>query len=1458
VLSNERVIVMGVTPHAHEREGVDFLRTALPDSGQIRLWALVDLVEPQGRRYEIDALVLGTHALYVVEIKSHPGQVNGDAIDWTHTFPDGHRIVRENPLRLCALKARVLAGLLEQRMGSARPWVEPLVFLSHAGIDVRLSEGGKQSVVTRGNLVRAITHAEFSGASPKLKNRQIDKPTAQELTKTLHSLGIAPSKGQARLGELALGGLLEEGPGYQDRLATHERMSVLRRRVRSYLVPQSNTPERREQLRRAAEREARMLTVLSDHPGILKLVDYTADGPFAGPCVTFEHVEDARPLDAFLRAEPRLSFGLRVELIEKIASALAYCHKKSILHRALHPGAVLVRKTDDQLGLDVKIYDFQLASQQDGSTGTVHLSQLSHDRSLVYRAPELLEDPSRASVASDLFSLGAIAYLILTGQPPGADLADRNALLGKEGLSLAAARDDLSAPRNKGEMGSEGVSDEERRSLDELIRDATHPSPLQRSDDVTAWINLLLEAATKPSSGTSAADPLNASPNYQLTPEITVKSVLGSGSTAKVFRVQTPQGVAALKVALSEDLANRLKAEAAILERIRSSRVVGLRKVLTIGGRTALLLDDAGDTLADELAMLGPVSLDYGKRWGIDLLQALSDLEELGLQHRDIKPQNLAVSGADGRTRHLRIFDFSLSSTPPEQINAGTPVYRDPFLHERGAWDEAADRWSVAVTLHEMLTGVRPRWSAGSAAATEGGITIEAERLDAGVRGQLTAFFRKALARYVPARFSSAGDMLAAWSACFAEPTTTSPSVVPTAGAPPKTLPPAALVARVDEQTSIDALALSPAARNALDRAGVLTLGEVLRLPDNQLSALRRVGRATVQEILQLRAEHRSLSDSAVEDAPFLSDFRGRDSLLSSEHEVIFDIGLPAEALAALVDAGLVRLSEVAQAPARRVTRLLASFAGAEEQLRRWMLMNVGEGPPATIEAWLDGLMASRELDDRARAMLGLDPNLPGPFASVTALATKTGWNVEDIAASLTQARLVWRTHELAPLLLERILAAVVHLGGVAPGGRVAQMLALFLPHQPGTTESQARNNALTLVHLGAEILYAERNEERRSHPGADLLPLQARVQEHALWLAQSPELLDEAFSLGKLADELCKRDPLPSSEEVREALAAHAQAGTALAALPPERLVGLAADASQHAARSARLELYEKGLRGDRALRLCAGAFTGNSISAETIRRVVRARYPEAQLIARPELDRPLEDLGLFWSDTEQAYSRRTSFQESSTVASHQTPLPPVVRGPRQLPQDMERQEFEEQLQYFRERGQIRVVPVEPQNAENLARRLAQRLGTAPVSIEQELLHAMFSLAAQKKITESAILDADHKGLSGPHWPLLCRLAREASLTVLGRLLERPSPVLLVHPGLLARYQLDDFLDQLFRAHETRDNAPAILLINPGFPEHDRKVQHSPGTSLPLPLTHPGQLFLVPPSWWMESRRHA
>jgi len=100
-----KLALQGLTPHLHEQKAIEFIRDVLPDEDPYRLWALFDLVDASGRRYEIDALVLGRDALYLIEIKSHPGKVSGDVVDWRFTFPDGGVSIKENPLRLTSLKA---------------------------------------------------------------------------------------------------------------------------------------------------------------------------------------------------------------------------------------------------------------------------------------------------------------------------------------------------------------------------------------------------------------------------------------------------------------------------------------------------------------------------------------------------------------------------------------------------------------------------------------------------------------------------------------------------------------------------------------------------------------------------------------------------------------------------------------------------------------------------------------------------------------------------------------------------------------------------------------------------------------------------------------------------------------------------------------------------------------------------------------------------------------------------------------------------------------------------------------------------------------------------------------------------------------------------------------------------------------------------------------------------------
>ncbi|MCU1252125.1 MAG: pglW [Edaphobacter sp.] len=112
---------------------------------------------------------------------------------------------------------------------------------------------------------------------------------------------------------------------------------------------------------------------------------------------------------------------------------------------------------------------------------------------------------------------------------------------------------------------------------------------------------------------------------------------------------------------------------------------------------------------------MAALSLEFLARFGEDLLQVVQYLERKGIAHRDLKPDNIGIKEY-GKKLHLKVFDFSLSNAPLDNVRVGTPPYLEPFLQLRNRWDTAAERYSAAVILYEMATGITPRWGNGQSA----------------------------------------------------------------------------------------------------------------------------------------------------------------------------------------------------------------------------------------------------------------------------------------------------------------------------------------------------------------------------------------------------------------------------------------------------------------------------------------------------------------------------------------------------------------------------------------------------------------------------------------------------------------------------------------------------------------------------------------------------------------------
>jgi serine/threonine protein kinase len=138
------------------------------------------------------------------------------------------------------------------------------------------------------------------------------------------------------------------------------------------------------------------------HPNIARMLD-AGHADNGQPFLVMEYV-DGRPIDEFAAG---LSVRQKIALFLQACAAVGYLHRNLIVHRDLKPGNVLV--TPDG---ELKLLDFGIAKILDVTTdsGMTSLRMLTPD----YASPEQVTG-SRVSTATDIYSLGALLYRLLTG-----------------------------------------------------------------------------------------------------------------------------------------------------------------------------------------------------------------------------------------------------------------------------------------------------------------------------------------------------------------------------------------------------------------------------------------------------------------------------------------------------------------------------------------------------------------------------------------------------------------------------------------------------------------------------------------------------------------------------------------------------------------------------------------------------------------------------------------------------------------------------------------------------------------------------------------------------------------------------------------------------------------------------------------------------------------------------------
>ena len=1413
-LSQARWHVIAQSNFAWEREALDWLRSHLPDRDPWHVWTNFEFIDDEGKVSEVDALVLSPAGLFLVEIKSRPGVLTGDAHSWTWTT-DGRTNTYDNPLILANRKAKRLASLLKRQPAIAKakirlPFVEPAIFLSSSSLACRLEGIAKSATFQHGRPGSVDDDGIVGALANGIANRgatTVDAQQARAIARGLNEAGIRPSNKHRQVGDYKLGKLLAEGEGFQDWEARHVSIETVHRRVRIYTVATASNPEARANRVRQARREFEVLEGI-DHPGILKVKDYKETE--LGPALVFDHDPKAVRLDHLLRDHgTRLTVTQRLQLVRDIAETLKYAHSKRLYHRALGPQSILVQNVESS-SYQLRLMNWQTASRNAGdsaspdtvhrTTGTRHVEDYVEDPGLVYLAPETTRADPAHGPSLDVFSLGCIAYHVFSGQPPAESVLDLNEKLRiGQGLNLSDVMDGCGAHQQ------------------ELVHVATCPEVLARYDTIRGFIDELdgVEDELTTPDPEATVDPSVAGKDDRLEGGFTVVKRMGKGSSsdALLVREDGSDEELILKVALDVAHNDRLVAEGEVLAKLHHHNIVAHRRTLSVAGRTALLLKTAGDrTLAETLKDVreqGRLSLDMLQRFGEELIEAVNHLEAEGVAHRDIKPENIGITRNRTGKLQLVLFDFSLCRTPTDNITAGTHPYLDPFLSLRKPprWDLYAERFATAVTLYEMAVGQPPVWGDGqtSPAMLDVEATIESDVFDPVTREGFTAFFAKALKRDYSQRYDNAEDMLRAWRAIFAARQT----VHPGEGGAESALATIAMTAT--PLTTMAELGYSLEAQDVLERMGIHNARELLAVDRIRFRYLRGVGD-------KIRKEIRLTAKELARRRPDLT--QGRNTAHDADEDT----------------PGAVSVNELA-------SQLLPRRPAGDDRPEE-----------AALAHYLG-------LDDAVK---------PGAWPTVGEAAQASEVDRAVLTTALIKARERWLRNTAFTELRQQLEALVRSQGQVMSANEASlALLSLRGCAEQDDTERLRQASAVLRAAIEAESHLDQPRFEAFDHAPVTLIATAAAWADYARQLGTAADACAMADPL------LPPARVLEMLEGVSPPAAAStaAGAGSPLSpALSPTRLLRLAASASRKAALSSRQEIYPRNMPALQALKQSINALVGATLSPSALQTRVRGRYPEATpLPGRPELDRLLDEAGapLNWDATaadgagayRSATLGSTATAGTTTQFSRQGTMLSTGAGPDGTVVDAAA--AEDRLQRSLRQGGLLVITVDPRLARRaeteLLHRFSQPKGTGHklqrMNLDTVLLNELKAQATAARVDWNVVLHADAADKASRDWTNLIRLVQRTLPALRTALLQSPAPLLLVSAGLLARYDLMPLITEIEAATGRPGHTPSAWLLLPtahqGLPVID-------GVAVPLVNNINNTQALALPQAWVENQHRA
>lgn len=458
-----------------------------------------------------------------------------------------------------------------------------------------------------------------------------------------------PLKGFRVISKIGEGGMASVFKGFQISLSRPVAIKVL-----------STALENDDFLLERFQRESLIIARLA-HPNIIHVIDrgLTRGGL---PYFVMEYVE-GMDLRAAIRTG-KLGINRKLDLLIQICKALSYAHRNGVVHRDIKPSNVIIDREGNARVLDFGIAQFY--GDLDGDT--------SRTRSgLILGTPPYMSPEQQAggtvTALSDLYSLGALAYELLTGEKALGHFPPPSTV-------------EPSIPR----------------AVEEVILRCLQPDPANRPASADEMREVCLKQLGGAHLGSTQRERASQGIS-RIEDKFALLDVISEDRHGAVYLYQD-KGDHGLLVIKKIPRTSAGLTEARLLTSLRHENIIRILGASRNERFFIVVMEYlGGGSLRDRLVR--PLPLEDALRTAREICAALAFAHRNRIIHGNLRPTNVLFT----ESGTAKITDFGQEEASPDDAHK---LYR--FSSGPDSRSPLADIFAAGVLLYQMLTGFQPKW----------------------------------------------------------------------------------------------------------------------------------------------------------------------------------------------------------------------------------------------------------------------------------------------------------------------------------------------------------------------------------------------------------------------------------------------------------------------------------------------------------------------------------------------------------------------------------------------------------------------------------------------------------------------------------------------------------------------------------------------------------------------------